>query len=197
VTGRELLAAYAATAWRVDLPAGATWVRPGAAADPALRPAGIVTAHNPASDPETTERQNRSAQAALLRELRLRRISFFPALAIPSGPNAERWTEPGFAVVDVDREMAVGLGARFGQNAIVWIDRAGHVSLVATRAGFCGANPGQELEMPDEHPPCVVDGDAETVSLLNDIRVGEEQIARGEGMEHDDALALVRARLRL
>jgi hypothetical protein len=197
VTGRELLAAYAATAWKVDLPAGAAWVRPGAAADQSLRPAGIVTAHNPASDPKTTERQNRSAQAALLRELRLRRISFFPALAVPSAPDAGRWTEPGFALLGIDRETAVELGERFGQNAIVWIDTAGHVSLVATRVGFCGANPGQELEMPDEHPPCVVAGDAETVSLLNDIRVAEEQIARGEGMEHDDALALVRARLRL
>ncbi|HET6230452.1 MAG TPA: DUF3293 domain-containing protein [Longimicrobiaceae bacterium] len=145
MTGRELLAAYAATAWKVDLPAGVAWVRPGAAADPALRPAGIVTAHNPASDPKTTERQNRTAQAALLRELRLRRISFFPSLAIPSGPDAERWTEPGFALVDVDRATAVDLGKRFGQNAIVWVDTAGRVTLVATRAGFCGVEVGDEL----------------------------------------------------
>jgi antitoxin YefM len=36
----------------------------------------------------------------------------------------------------------------------------------------------------------------ERVALLEDIRLAEEQVARGEGVEHDEALELVLARMR-
>jgi antitoxin YefM len=36
----------------------------------------------------------------------------------------------------------------------------------------------------------------ERAAVLEDIRIAEEQIARGEGVEHDDALEQVLARIR-
>jgi hypothetical protein len=33
------------------------------------------------------------------------------------------------------------------------------------------------------------------IALLRDIRIAEEQLARGEGIPHDEALARVRAQL--
>jgi hypothetical protein len=37
----------------------------------------------------------------------------------------------------------------------------------------------------------------EAAEMLNEIRVAEEQIARGEGIEHDEAKRRVLARLRI
>ena len=41
----------------------------------------------------------------------------------------------------------------------------------------------------------VYEGLLDEIALLRDIRVSEEQIARGEGIAHDEAVAGLRARL--
>jgi hypothetical protein len=140
-----LLAAYLATTWTVRLPAGPVPVRVGAPApDPALRPSGIVTACNPASRRRDTAR-NRHANVLLLRRLDAMGLAWLPALAHGTGAEAHLWDEPGFALPGAPREAVVALGRRFGQNAVVWMDAAGRVSLAATRDGFCGCRVGQEV----------------------------------------------------
>ena len=49
-----------------------------------------------------------------------------------------------------------------------------------------------EIPAPDTHD----DGNDERAELLEDIRVAEEEIARGEGIPHDVAQEMVMARLR-
>ena len=141
----ELLAAYLATAWTVESPDGPLSVRfnhahPG----PLLRPSGIITAFNPASEPRS-ELENRRAHDALHLELVSRGLPFRPAASHPAGPRSEPFEEPGFAVLGDVLEELVELGRRFGQNAVVWIDVRGGVSLVCTRDGFCGREAGDTL----------------------------------------------------
>lgn len=156
----ELAAAYRATEWTLTLP-DARQLRlrlPPAAPppDPALRGVAIITAYNPASDPQTSAAANRAADVRLRARLSApltrapHRLRVFPALASGNGADAARWDEPGYAVAGIDRCDAVALGAEFGQNAIVWIDAAGAASLVVTRDGFCGRQSGETL-----HPPPV------------------------------------------
>lgn len=145
---RTLLAAYARTVWTVDGPDGVLPVRlEGAIPDGLLRPSAIVTAYNPASR-RADDLENRRNHDRLQDELRRRALPFRPARAHAPGGD-EDWDEPGFAVLGDARDAAVELGAELGQNAVVWIDARGRVSLVCTRAGFCGAGVGDALD-PDE-----------------------------------------------
>jgi prevent-host-death family protein len=43
--------------------------------------------------------------------------------------------------------------------------------------------------------PGVYEGMLDEIALLRDIRIAEEQIARGEGIPHEEAVAQLRARL--
>lgn len=140
----ELLEAYRATVWSVDAPDGRVTVRPGTAAPAALCPSAIVTAYNPASQPHSTE-QNERADHAL--RVRIRALGLHPwrTLAHGTGADAAAWDEPGCCLPGDTREIAVDLGRDFGQNAIVWIDAAGHVAMVCTREGFCGARVGEVI----------------------------------------------------
>jgi hypothetical protein len=52
-------------------------------------------------------------------------------------------------------------------------------------------NDGGDVERPGSKPD-----DDERATILSDIRVAEEQIARGEGVEHEMALQQVLARIR-
>lgn len=138
--------AYRATTWVLDSPDGRVPLRLSSPLSPGVvpLPAGIVTAFNPGSvlrDPA----ENRRANAELHRALQEIGAVPIPCTALGVGPDAERWTEPGFAVAGLPRTALVALAQRFGQNAIVWIDAAGHPSLVATRPGFCGRAPGDVL----------------------------------------------------
>jgi hypothetical protein len=139
----QLLAGYAATRWQVDMMYGSAVVAPGTPAPPPLRPAAIVTAFNPASHPASPD-ANARADAALRARLDAASIAWHRTRAIPADGAAE-WTEPGYALPGIDRQTAVRLGDDFGQNAIVWIDPDGRVSLVATLAGFCGLRLGDEI----------------------------------------------------
>lgn len=142
---RELLAAYRATTWRVWTPEGVHTLRLDGGPSPfPLRPAGIVTAYNPASTLRPRE-ENERANERLREEIEAAGGTAHPATAGGTGPDAELWTEPGFAVTGMPREALASLAGRFGQNAIVWIDPAGAPSLRVTRAGFCGLSPGDPL----------------------------------------------------
>lgn len=141
----DLLAAYRATEWTVQTPGEFLTVRmDGARPDPLLRPAGIVTAYNPASIAATPE-ANAAADTELLRHVRSLGVPFRRCVARGTGPDDEAWEEPGYALLGDVRPLLVELGLVFGQNAVVWIDENGAVSLVCTRSGFAGSRPGQKI----------------------------------------------------
>lgn len=143
----DLLAAYRATIWTVELPGGLAQLRLDESAPLHPRPLGIITAYNPASAPCLGE-ENRAANEELRRELERAGALLYCAVAHGTGEEAEKWTESGFAAVGVELPLLVALGERFGQNAIVWVDDAGQPALVVTRAGFCGASVGEILPTP-------------------------------------------------
>lgn len=145
-TDEELLAAYRATVWTIDTPGGALRVGLGRPAPPASRllPAGIVTAYNPLSILRP-EPENRAADERLRADLVRRGASVVRVVAGGTGPDADRWAEPGFAVTGIPLPEVVALAAELRQNAIAWIDEHGALSLVATRAGFCGREAGETL----------------------------------------------------
>lgn len=144
----ELLDAYRQTVWTVEMPAGTLDVRlqGGGAADAQLRPAGIVTAYNPASIARTPD-ENRTSDLDLMRHVRSLGVPFRRTLAQGTGPGAEQWEEPGFLLLGDVRPLVVELGLVFGQNAVIWIDATGAASLVCTRAGFAGRLPGQKIDL--------------------------------------------------
>lgn len=120
-------------------------VRPGTAAPAALRPSGIVTAFNPASQP-AGETANRRADAELRDRIAVLDVLILRALARAPG-NDRAWDEPGWCAITADRDALVALGVEFGQNAIVWIGDAGEVDIVCTLDGFCGARVGEVLDI--------------------------------------------------
>jgi hypothetical protein len=139
----RLLQAYRDARWTVELASGDLEVGlGGAGADPQLRPAGIVTAYNPASIRATPE-QNRAADLELLRHVRALGVPFRRTVA----RGDDGWEEPGFVLLGTVRPLLVELGLVFGQNAVVWIDERGAASLVCTRAGFAGRLPGQTIDL--------------------------------------------------
>lgn len=140
MTDRALLDEYLATTWAVWSGSGAPLeVRPGARAPSALSPSAIVTAYNPASELRD-EGENARADEALRARLDALDVRVSRTVAKGSDP---RWTEPGWCALALPRDAAVALAADFGQNAIVWIDAAGEVTIVVTREGFCGARVGE------------------------------------------------------
>jgi hypothetical protein len=142
----ELLEAYRHTVWTVEMPAGTLDVRlEGRPADAQLRPAGIVTAYNPASIARTPD-ENRAADQELMRHVRSLGVTFRRTVASGTAAGADLWDEPGFLLLGDVRPLVVELGLVFGQNAVVWIDATGAASLVCTRAGFAGRLPGQKID---------------------------------------------------
>jgi len=144
VSDSELLQAYLATVWTVQGPDGGTEVRPGRPAPPGIRPAGIVTAWNPASE-QRSKAENRRADAALRARIAALGVEAWPTLAHGTGDDGS-WDEPGWCILGPSaRAACITAGAEFGQNAIVWIDVDGGVAIVCTRDGFCGATVGEVL----------------------------------------------------
>ncbi|HLM69403.1 MAG TPA: DUF3293 domain-containing protein, partial [Longimicrobium sp.] len=127
-----LRAAYLATTWSVRAPGGTLHLAPGRPAPRPLRPAAIVTAYNPASV-RTSLAENRAAARRLLAQVADLGVPCLPARA--HAPDL-RWNEPGVALLGpASLAAAVRLGAEWGQNAILGVDGAGVISLVATRPG--------------------------------------------------------------
>jgi hypothetical protein len=146
VSDAELLDAYRATVWTVETAAGTLDVRLDQPADAQLRPSGIVTAFNPASIARTPD-ENRAADQDLLRHVRSLGVPFRRTVAHGTAPGADEWEEPGFLLLGDVRPLLVELGLVFGQNAVLWTDATGAVSLVCTRAGFAGRRPGQKIDL--------------------------------------------------
>ncbi|MBV9109869.1 MAG: DUF3293 domain-containing protein [Gemmatimonadetes bacterium] len=139
-----LLAAYRATAWTVEAPGGPLEVRFGHAAPAPLRPGGIVTAYNPASEPRAAE-ENRRADARLHARLAAAGVRAWRTLARGPDDPAGEWDEPGWCITGPARDLAISFGQEFGQNAIVWITEDGDVTLVTTRDGFCRTAVGEVI----------------------------------------------------
>lgn len=137
-----LRAAYLATTWSVRAPGGTLHLAPGRPAPRPLRPAAIVTAYNPASV-HTSAAENRIAARRLLAQVVVLGVPYLPARAHAPDP---RWNEPGVALLGpAAPAAAVLLGVEWGQNAILAVDDAGLVYLVATRPGFCGRGAGEVI----------------------------------------------------
>jgi hypothetical protein len=137
-----LRAAYLETSWSVRVPGGTLRLAPGSPAPRPLRPAAIVTAYNPASV-HASAAENRVAARRLLTQVVALGVPCLPARAHAPDP---RWNEPGTALLGpAALDAAVRLGIEWGQNAILAVDDAGLVSLVATRPGFCGREPGDVI----------------------------------------------------
>ncbi|WP_420428482.1 DUF3293 domain-containing protein [Algiphilus sp.] len=125
---QRLEAPYRATRYRVFLPTATDEVRIGQTA-PAVddwlalhgsRQAAIVTACNPRSLPLGCA-ANRRLQAALLHLLHAMPHPMLPAC---NTATTGAWPdEHSLIVADLTRGEARRLGARFHQNAVVWIDR--------------------------------------------------------------------------
>ncbi len=137
-----LRAAYLETTWSVRTSGGSLRLAPGRPAPRPLRPAAIVTAYNPASV-RTSVAENRAAARRLVDEVAALGVPCLPARAHAPDP---RWNEPGVALLGpAALAAAVRLGVACGQNAILAVDGAGLVSLVATRPGFCGRGVGEVI----------------------------------------------------
>lgn len=130
----------------METPSGALSVRPGRPAPAPLRPSGIVTAFNPASRPLSPD-ANLRADAALRARIGALGLPAHRTLAHGAGDDAGAWDEPGWCLAGSVRDEVVRLGADFGQNAVLWIDDAGEVTIVCTRDGFCGARVGEVVGM--------------------------------------------------
>ena len=128
----------------METPDGPLAVRPGHPAPAPLRPSGIVTACNPASRPLPPD-ANLRADAALRARLDALGLSAHRTVAHDPADDSDAWDEPGWCVPGEVRDLVVTLGAGLGQNAVVWIDAAGEVTIVCTRDGFCGARVGEVL----------------------------------------------------
>jgi len=126
------------------MPQGALTVRPGRPAPAPLRSSGIVTAFNPASRLLPRD-ANLRADAALRARIDALGFSAYRTLAHGTGEDPATWDEPGWCVATVLAKV-IRLGAEFGQNAVLWIDGAGEVTIVCTREGFCGAKVGEGVD---------------------------------------------------
>ncbi|HZP92715.1 MAG TPA: DUF3293 domain-containing protein [Burkholderiales bacterium] len=129
---------YRRTVYRVEAPAGAIDIRIGER-HPALdalldshaaRSWAFVSACNPGSA-RLAAPENDARHAALLEALRARGLSALEGLGIPHG---EGWLpERSVLVPGVDKEEAIEIGRRFGQNAIVFGRRGGRAELLWIR----------------------------------------------------------------
>lgn len=139
----RLLAAYRSTTWTVEgSPLRIRIGRP--AAGPLSLPCAIVTAYNPRSELATAA-ENAAADRRLRLRLERAGTPFARTLARARPAAASEWDEPGYLACGVTLPDAAELARSFGQNAIVWIGSDAVPTLIATRAGFCGAEVGAPL----------------------------------------------------
>jgi len=79
-------------------------------------PWAIITARNPGSK-RLSEAENVKRDAALAQELSSRGLVASPAVNSAADGS---WSEPGSLVLSLSRAVALAIGRRFGQRAIVW-----------------------------------------------------------------------------
>lgn len=134
-SAQDWLQSYLDTAYRVYLPTATECVLIDRRA-PALdhwmdehneRCAAIVTACNPHSRP-LGPFGNRRAQRALLDVLRAHGHAILPGCN--RAIDGDWPDEPSFAIAGLSRGGARRLGARYKQNAVVWLPRGGRAELL-------------------------------------------------------------------
>lgn len=126
---------YLQTAYVVRAPQGVHALRIGAlhpAFDAELTAAGascwaFVTAWNPGSRPVDAE-QNARAQGQLVRVIAELGLQAWPAEGKADGGG---WREESLCVLEMDAAVAVAVGRRFGQLAVVVGQRGGAAQLLA------------------------------------------------------------------
>lgn len=117
----ELLLAYEAASYWVDLPSGRVTLKIGEAFDaphgvaPYSRLA-VVTACNPFSR-ILSQVENEARQADLIEAVEAAGLAWFPAAGVD--PTGEWEPEPSLGVIDPSDEQLDAWMERFGQNAVV------------------------------------------------------------------------------
>ena len=89
--------------------------------------AAFITAYNPFSIP-LPEKENRGRHRALREVLVSMRLNFLEGSG--QHPSGDWMAEHSALVLGVTIEQARGIGAQFGQNAIVWVESDGVPKLV-------------------------------------------------------------------
>jgi len=117
--------AYYAAGYRVFTQAGEV-ILP-ACGDAPVQRAALITAYNPFGQ-QVLPATNQSNQAQLLIDIESR-WNYLPAEGYdPSG----QWpAEPSLLVLGISLDGALGLGRKYEQNAILYVDDAGHANLYA------------------------------------------------------------------
>ncbi len=129
----ELLLAYEAASYWIELPSGTITLKIGEQFDP---PPGnepysrlaVVTAFNPFSR-LMSQVENEAHQADLIEAVEAAGLEWFPAAGVD--PTGDWEPEPSLGVLDPSDEQLDAWMERFGQNAVV-VANAGE----ATRLGF-------------------------------------------------------------
>ncbi len=125
-----LIEAYLKTEYRAVVDGAAITLRIGAQSSGILSLfeqsntgcAAFITAENPYSEPQTPE-VNAERQQQLGSDLSAMGITYFPGEGRGEDPV---WApEASFLALDMDRQAAINLGRKYGQNAIVWVGSDG------------------------------------------------------------------------
>lgn len=134
----KTLRGYTATTYAVTAPdgdlVGLRLDEPSMQADALLRQLKAQTltclnAWNPLSRRIAVSR-NMAAHQRLRRDLDARGLRHLPHLGVPDRRN---WKpEPGFAILDLETEKAIGLAQTYGQYAVVHYTRGGIAELLLT-----------------------------------------------------------------
>ncbi|WP_426042394.1 DUF3293 domain-containing protein [Brevundimonas sp. TWP2-3-4b1] len=120
----ELLLAYEAASYWVDLPSGRITLKIGGEFDPphgleVYSRLAVVTAFNPFSR-LLSQVENEVHQADLIEAVEVAGLAWFPAAG--DDPIGEWEPEPSLGVLDPSDEQLDGWMERFGQNAVVVAD---------------------------------------------------------------------------
>lgn len=90
----------------------------------------VITACNPFSNVLSSE-ENHRRNALLVHELTT--MGYFIVNALGQDPKGEWPGEPGFFVMNIDKNTAAKLANKYQQNAIVWYELSGEAELMLLR----------------------------------------------------------------
>ncbi len=123
----QLAEAYRATTYHGMPPGEPNWQIRIDEPSPVDGPMAYVTSDNPGSN-QLPDHRNRQRRSTFRADLRASGIEYIPGKSVADDGN---WPdEHGVWLLDVDQSSAVDIARRYGQNAIVWIDETGTVTLV-------------------------------------------------------------------
>jgi hypothetical protein len=135
----ELLAIYQGSDYRVEGPAGQSFIMRIHQHCPELEAlmkqekvhtAAFLSAWNPRSEPRTEE-ENEEAQARLAQDVAALGLAIRQGMG--EDPGGQCTGEPCLLALGISREDAERLGRRYGQNAILWMLADGVPQLLLLR----------------------------------------------------------------